>query len=59
MLLLNIAKPSSEQLRQNIIVKHYFLEVDMTHLIDYDEQLADDLKQKPKVLVPIVSLFPC
>ncbi|KAI8823127.1 MCM2/3/5 family-domain-containing protein [Fimicolochytrium jonesii] len=36
-----------DQLRQNLIIKQYFLEVDMAHLMSYDEDLTNQLKEKP------------
>jgi DNA replication licensing factor MCM5 len=42
------------QLQQNMISKQYFLEVDMAHLITFDEDLANDLKNSPKELLPLV-----
>ncbi|KAI8927661.1 MCM2/3/5 family-domain-containing protein [Entophlyctis helioformis] len=37
-----------EQLRQNLIVNQNFVEVDMGHLLSYDEELANNLKERPK-----------
>ncbi|KAJ3269265.1 minichromosome maintenance protein 5 [Terramyces sp. JEL0728] len=45
--------PYRDQLQHNIIQKTYFLEVDMSHLIVYDEELANQLKSKPKEFLPL------
>ncbi|KAJ3301477.1 minichromosome maintenance protein 5 [Kappamyces sp. JEL0829] len=42
-----------DQLRQNLVVKNYFVEVDMNHLMAFDEALANDLKKRPKILIPV------
>ena len=39
--------PGRDQLRQNLIVKRYLLEVDMDHLAMYSEELAHQLRQHP------------
>ena len=36
-------------------MKNYFLEVDLAHLIAYDEELANYLKFKPAEYLPLVS----
>ncbi len=44
----------SEQLRKNIIVGEYYLEVDLAHLIIHDEPLSTQLKLKPKEYIALV-----
>lgn len=45
---------SSDQLRQNAIVKQYYCDIDMTHLIAYNEELAHKLTTEPAEIIPIV-----
>ncbi|RUS24095.1 MCM N-terminal domain-containing protein [Jimgerdemannia flammicorona] len=42
-----------DQLRQNLMVKQYYLEVDVGHLINYNEELAQQLTNTPAVLLPL------
>ncbi|KAI8909693.1 MCM2/3/5 family-domain-containing protein, partial [Gorgonomyces haynaldii] len=42
-----------EQLRQNLILKKYFVEVDLAHLGQFDEELRQQLRQQPKMLIPL------
>ncbi|KAI8911962.1 hypothetical protein PhCBS80983_g03226 [Powellomyces hirtus] len=42
-----------DQLRQNLIIKQYFLEVDMAHLMSYDEDLTNMVKEKPGEYLPL------
>ncbi|KAJ3022004.1 minichromosome maintenance protein 5 [Thoreauomyces humboldtii] len=42
-----------DQLRQNLIIKQYFLEVDMAHLMSYDEDLTNQIKEKPGEYLPL------
>ncbi|RKO89743.1 MCM2/3/5 family-domain-containing protein [Blyttiomyces helicus] len=42
-----------DQLRQNLIIKQYFLEVDLAHLMNYDEELANNLKERPGEYMPM------
>ncbi|GAB5585343.1 minichromosome maintenance protein 5 [Umbelopsis nana] len=41
-----------DQLRSNLITKQYFLEIDMGHLISFDEELANSLTNNPTDLLP-------
>lgn len=43
-----------DQIRQNVLSKRYFCDVDIGHLIAYDEQLAHRLNNEPGEIVPIV-----
>lgn len=60
MRLLSIGKvhqfTARDQLRENVLKKTYFIEVDMGDLIQFDDELASELKKKPKLLMPCVSI---
>lgn len=43
-----------DQIRENVLSKRYFCDVDIAHLIAYDEQLAHRLNNEPGEIVPIV-----
>jgi DNA replication licensing factor MCM5 len=43
-----------DQIRENVLSKRYFCDVDMTHLIAYDEHLAHRLNNEPGDLIPLV-----
>ena len=43
-----------DQIRLNALVKRYFCDVDIAHLISYDEELADKLTTEPAEIIPIV-----
>lgn len=47
----------SDQLRQNVLAKQYLLDVDIAHLISYDEPLANVLVSNPTELIPLVSIL--
>ncbi|KAJ3195785.1 minichromosome maintenance protein 5 [Irineochytrium annulatum] len=42
-----------DQLQQNLLVKCYFLEVDLSHLTSFDEELANQLKERPSKMLPL------
>ncbi|KAK9721622.1 minichromosome maintenance protein 5 [Basidiobolus ranarum] len=42
-----------DQLRQNLMVKEYFLEIDLGHLISYNEGLAQSLQDSPTEHLPL------
>ena len=44
-----------DQLRQNVLLKQYFLEIDIAHLIAYNEELASRLSNNPTEIIPIVG----
>ena len=44
-----------DQLRQNVLVKRYFCDVDIAHLIAYNEELAHRLTTDPLDTIPLVS----
>ncbi|KAJ8330738.1 minichromosome maintenance protein 5 [Batrachochytrium dendrobatidis] len=37
-----------EQLRQNLLIKQNYIEVDLAHLMNFNEELANNFKEKPK-----------
>lgn len=42
------------QLRENVLSKQYYCDIDIAHLIAYNEELADRLSNEPGDLIPIV-----
>lgn len=49
-----------DQLRENVLVKQYYCDVDVAHLISYNEELAHKLSTEPANIIPLVrSLAPC
>ena len=46
---------SREQLRRNLLLKHFLVEVDLSHLITFDEELAAQLKERPADFLPLVN----
>jgi DNA replicative helicase MCM subunit Mcm2 (Cdc46/Mcm family) len=44
-------------MKQNLNVKNHFLEIDMAHLLAFNEQLASDLKKSPKKYMPPVDQY--
>jgi DNA replication licensing factor MCM5 len=46
----------SDQLRANLMTKQYFLEIDLGHLISFDEELANRLTNNPTDLLPLASI---
>lgn len=42
-----------DQIRENALVKHYYCEVDIAHLISYDEELASRLNNDPADIIPL------
>ncbi len=48
-----------DQIRENVLLKQYYCDIDMAHLINYnDGELAHMLKQNPAEVVPLVRI-PC
>ena len=45
-----------DQLRQNALVKQYFCDIDIAHLISYNEELAHRLTTEPADIIPLVWL---
>lgn len=42
-----------ERLRENVLMRKYLLEVDMAHVIAFDEELAHRLSQEPAEILPL------
>jgi DNA replication licensing factor MCM5 len=47
--------PCRDQLRQNALVKQYYCDIDIAHLISYNEELAHKLTTEPADIIPLVS----
>lgn len=45
-----------DQLRQNALVKQYYCDIDIAHLISYNEELAHKLTTEPADIIPLVSV---
>lgn len=43
-----------DQIRENVLVKQYYCDVDIAHLISYDEELAHKLNTEPAEILPLV-----
>ena len=43
-----------DQIRENVLVKQYYCDVDIAHLISYDEELAHKLTTEPTDTIPLV-----
>ena len=43
-----------DQIRENVLVKQYYCDIDIAHLISYDEELAHRLTQEPAEIIPLV-----
>jgi len=46
-----------DQIRENVLVKQYYCDVDIAHLISYNEELAHRLNTEPSEILPLVSLL--
>jgi DNA replication licensing factor MCM5 len=44
-----------DQIRENVLSKQYYCDVDIAHLIAYNEELADRLNNEPAEIIPMVS----
>jgi DNA replication licensing factor MCM5 len=42
-----------DQIRENVLVKQYYCDIDIAHLISYDEELAHKLTQDPAEILPL------
>ncbi|GAD92036.1 DNA replication licensing factor Mcm5, putative [Paecilomyces variotii No. 5] len=42
-----------DQLRQNVLVKQYYCDIDIAHLISYNEELAHKLTTEPAEIIPL------
>ena len=43
-----------DRLRSNLLAKQYVLEVDLDHLIAYNEELANRIRETPAEVMPLV-----
>lgn len=43
-----------DQIRENVLSKQYYCDVDIAHLIAYDEQIAHRLNNEPADIIPLV-----
>jgi DNA replication licensing factor MCM5 len=46
-----------DQIRENVLVKQYYCDIDIAHLISYDEELAHRLTQDPGEIIPLVRFL--
>ena len=46
--------PTRDQIRENVLVKQYYCDVDIAHLISYNEELAHKLTTQPADIIPLV-----
>ena len=51
---MNLTYPR-DQLRQNVLVKQYYCDIDIAHLITYNEELAHKLTTEPTDIIPLVN----
>ncbi|MCJ1310381.1 minichromosome maintenance protein 5 [Agyrium rufum] len=42
-----------DQIRQNVLIRQYYCDVDVAHLISYDEELANKLRSEPGEVIPL------
>ncbi|MCJ1363999.1 minichromosome maintenance protein 5 [Acarospora aff. strigata] len=42
-----------DQIRQNVLIKQYYCDVDIAHLISYNEELAHKLTTQPAEIIPL------
>lgn len=45
-----------DQIRENVLVKQYYCDVDIAHLISYNEELAHKLTTQPAEIIPLVRI---
>lgn len=46
-----------DQIRANVLVKQYYCDVDIAHLISYNEELAHKLQTQPADTIPLVWII--
>lgn len=44
----------SDQIRENVLSKQYYCDIDIAHLIAFNEELANRLNNEPGEIIPIV-----
>ncbi|EDU42560.1 DNA replication licensing factor mcm5 [Pyrenophora tritici-repentis] len=42
-----------DQIRENVLLKQYYCDIDVAHLISYNPELAHDLRQNPAEIIPL------
>ncbi|KAF2841308.1 MCM-domain-containing protein [Patellaria atrata CBS 101060] len=42
-----------DQIRENVLVRQYYCDIDITHLISYNEELAHRLNTEPAEIIPL------
>src|SRR5690349_22136641 len=42
-----------DQIRENVLVKQYYCDIDLAHLISYNEELAHRLTSDPADVIPL------
>ena len=47
-----------DQLRENVLSKQYYCDIDIAHLIAFNEQLAQRLNNEPADVIPTVRTTP-
>lgn len=47
-----------DQLRENVLLKQYYCDVDIAHLISFNEELAHKLVTEPSEIIPLVRQHP-
>lgn len=43
-----------DQIRENVLLKQYYCDVDIAHLISFNEELAHKLVSEPAEIIPLV-----
>ena len=43
-----------DQIRENVLAKRYYCDVNMSHLISFNEELAHRLSSEPADMIPLV-----
>jgi DNA replicative helicase MCM subunit Mcm2 (Cdc46/Mcm family) len=47
-----------DQIRENVLLKQYYCDVDIAHLISFNEELAHKLVNEPAEIIPLVLFSP-
>ena len=51
---IGLTNGNSDQLRHNVLGKNYYCDIDIAHLISYNEDLAHKLTSEPADIIPLV-----
>jgi hypothetical protein len=46
-----------DQIRENVLLKQYYCDVDIAHLISFNEELAHRLVTEPAEIIPLVCVL--